>query len=351
MLDNAEDRVYVGSYTGEHFSGRGIALATLDATGRPIVSEEVVAETPDPSFLAMAPHAPLLYAVNEVTDGRVTAFAVESDGSLSELNSQPTLGSAPCHLSVHPSGKYLLTANYVSGNLAVHPIDKGGVLREPCHAVQHSGGGPNRQRQLGPHAHQVLPDPSGSHVLAVDLGTDSIYVYDFDERSGHMVIREQAVLPPGSGPRHLVFHPSGGRGYVINELASTVTEFGYDDRSGAIELGETLSTIPGDFEGENLASEVVVTPDGRFVLGSNRGHDSIAVFSAESGDFRRLGVHPAGVGEPRHISMVHDGKVLLVGGQNSSTVQAFSISDTGELASAGEPTTVPCPACLLPARV
>ncbi|WP_190817218.1 lactonase family protein [Saccharopolyspora pogona] len=349
MPDNGEYRIYLGAYTSAESAADGIRLAIADADGA-LRCTESVAEASDPSFLAMAPDGATLFAVSELRQGRVIAFKVHDDGTLTELNSQPSLGAAPCHLSVHPSGKYLLTANYQSGNLVVHPIADGGVLREPCHVVQHSGSGPNPQRQEGPHTHQVLPDPSGRHVLAVDLGTDSVYVYDFDVDSGHLALKHEVPLRVGAGPRHLAFHPDGERAYVINELASSITEFGYDADTGVLEPGRTLSTLPPDYGRPNLAAEIVVTLDGRFVFGSNRGHDSIAVFRADSsdGEFRLVDIRPAVVAEPRHIALSPDGRVLFVAGQRSNDVQAFGIADNGDLAPLREPVPTPTPVCILP---
>lgn len=348
MPVDVEYRVYVGTYTGPDSEAKGIGLAHADAAGRLRRTEHVV-HAADPSFLALAPDGTALYAVNESMQGRVTAFAVGPDGVLNEINSQPSLGAAPCHLSVHPSGRFLLTAHYVSGNLVVHPIDRGGVLREACHVVQHSGSGPH-PRQDGPHAHQIVSDPSGRHVLATDLGTDSVYVYDFDLDTGHLVLAEEVSLRAGAGPRHLAFGPAGTRAYLVNELDSSLTEFGYDPWSGVLEPGRTLSTLPAEFDGPNLGAEVVVSHDGRFVFGSNRGHDSIAVFATgeSDGDFHLLDVRPAGVAEPRHISLAPDGRVLFAAGQKSGTVQAFAIGDTGELTPTGEPVAIPTPVCLLP---
>ncbi|MER7078394.1 6-phosphogluconolactonase, cycloisomerase 2 family [Saccharopolyspora kobensis] len=349
MPDEGEYRVYLGAYTGADSAADGIRSATADGRGS-LRCAESVAEIHDPSFLALAPDGSTLFAVSEQRDGRVFALQIRDDGTLRELNSQPTLGAAPCHLSVHPSGKYLLTANYESGNVVVHPIDTGGVLREPCHVVQHSGSGPNPQRQEGPHAHQVLPDPTGRFVLAVDLGTDSVYSYDFDESSGHLALRHELSLRAGTGPRHLAFHPDGERAYLLNELASSVTELGYDPSSGALEPRRTLSALPPDYGRPSLAAEVVVTPDGRFVLTSNRGHDSIAVFRADAsdGEFRLLGIHSAGVAEPRHIALSPDGRVLFAAGQRSDDVQAFAISPYGELTPLGDPVATPTPVCILP---
>jgi 6-phosphogluconolactonase (cycloisomerase 2 family) len=347
MPTNAEYRLYVGTYTDDESAAQGISLVRVDSSGgfRPTGH---VAEAIDPSFLAWGPHGSVLYSVNERSHGRVTAFAVLPDGTLNEINSQPSQGEAPCHLSVHPSGRYLLTANYLSGNLAVHPVAEGGVLRQACHVTQHSGSGPNAERQRGPHAHQVLPDRSGKHVLAVDLGTDTVYVYDFDAETGHLALRYEEMLPAGSGPRHLAFHPAGRHAYLISELASTMTELTYDEDKGVLGTVRTLPTLPESFGGTNLASEVVVSPDGRFVYGSNRGHDSIAVYGAEGG-LELLEIRAALVSEPRHIALSPDGSVLFVAGQHSDDVQAFSTGGGSDLTPIGDPVPTPKPVCLLPA--
>lgn len=334
--------MYLGAYTGTESAVDGIRLAYVDPTGMRC-TDHVVA-TLDPSFLALAPDGRTLYAVNELSVGRVAAFAVRSDGTLAPINSQLSHGATPCHLSVHPGGAFLLTAHYGSGELVVHPIGPGGRLLEACHVIQHTGSGPN-PRQVSSHLHQVLTDPGERHVLAVDLGTDSVYTYDFNPLTGHLSLKQEVMLRAGAGPRHLAFHPGGRRLYLINELTSTMTEGGYDPETGILTLGETISTLPADYQGPNLAAEVVVSADGRFVYGSNRGHDSIAVIRTD--DFRLVGVHPAGVVEPRHIVLSPDGANLLVAGQSSENVQMFAV-DGPELEAVGRPVPTPRPACLLP---
>lgn len=350
LRENTEFRVYVGSYTKESL-GEGISLARVTADGGFRVSE-TFRGVADPSFLALAPDKNVLYAVNELAAGRVMAFSIAEDGSLRELNSQPTWGSAPCYVSVHPSGDYLFTANYLSGSFVVHPLGPTGVIREPCHLVQHSGSGPDKDRQQGPHVHQVVPAPSGRHVLTVDLGKDTVTVYDFDGDTGHLALRTELMLPPGHGPRHLAFDPSavsegaGQRYYLVSELASTISEIDCDLHTGEVALRRTVSTLPADFRGENLAAAIVVSPDGRFVFGSNRGHDSVAVFEADG--LRLVRHEPARVAQPRHMQLSPDGRFLLVAGQHSSTVQVFRVEASGALRPVGEPVPVSCPACVLP---
>ncbi|MFR9729314.1 lactonase family protein [Saccharopolyspora sp. MS10] len=344
MPEFAQYRVYVGAYTGPDSAADGIRLAFADATGR-LRCADTVAHTYDPSFLALSPDGGTLFAVNEIARGRVVAYAVNPDGTLAEINSQPTHGSGPCHLSVHPSGRFLLTANYLSGNVVVHPIGEGGVLREACHAVEHSGQGPDKDRQEGPHAHQIVPSPDGRFALATDLGTDTVYSYAFDADSGHMALKHEISWEPGTGPRHLAFHPDGDRGYLVGELTSTITEFAFDPEGGEPRPGRTRSLLPAGFEGRSLAAEVVVTPDGRLVLASNRGHDSIAVFSGR--DFEPLGVVPAGVRGPRHIALSPSGDVLHVAGELSGEIQAFAVAGDGSLTPSGDPVRTPAPACVL----
>jgi 6-phosphogluconolactonase len=333
-------RVYLGAYTGTESAVDGIRLAHVDSTG--LRCTDCVATTLDPSFLALAPDARTLYAVNELSVGRVVAFAVETDGTLAPVNSQLSHGATPCHLSVHPSGGFLLTAHYGSGELAVHPIGPGGRLLDACHVVQHTGSGPD-PRQCSSHLQQVLTDPDGRHVVAVDLGTDSVYTYDFNPLTGHLALKQEVMLEAGTGPRHLAFHPSGTRLYLVNALTSTMTEASYE--AGVVTPRATVSMLPADYQGHNQAAEVVVSGDGRFVYGSNCGHDSIAVVQVDG--FRLVDVHTAGVIEPRHIALSPDGRNLLVAGQGSETVRLFAV-DGPTLEPVGRPVPTPRPACVLP---
>ncbi|GAA4887507.1 lactonase family protein [Saccharopolyspora cebuensis] len=350
MAHDGAYRIYLGTYTGTEAAAGGIRALRADRRGA-VRDDGLLAELADPSFLAASPDGGALYAVSEQDDGEVAAFAVRPDGSLAELGRRSSGGAAPCHLSVHPSGEYLFTANYGSGTVAVHPVELGGALGEPCDVVRHRGRGPNPQRQESPHAHQVLPDPSGRFVFAVDLGTDSVHGYGFDPLTGRLTPREQVRTRPGAGPRHLAFHPDGERAYLISELESSVTEFGYDGSTGALRTEQSLSTLPPGYGKPNLAAELVITPDGRFAIASNRGHDSLAVFSLDSadGEFRLVEIVSAGVAAPRHIALSPAGDVLFAGGQDSDAVQPFALAEDGRLTPLGRPEPVPSPVCLLPA--
>jgi 6-phosphogluconolactonase (cycloisomerase 2 family) len=348
MTAVSEYRVYLGAYTGTESGAEsgaeGIRLAFADSTGQ-LQCTDRVAATFDPSFLACSPDGRTLYAVNEVSVGRVVAYEVRADGTLHEINAQFSHGSIPCHLSVHPSGRFLLTAHYGSGELTVHPIGPGGRLSEATHVVQHNGHGADPCRQEGPHVHQVLTAPDGRHVLAVDLGTDSVYTYEFDVDTGHLSLKQEVTLRAGAGPRHLAFHPSGTLLYVVNELSSTMTELEYDPDEGLLTLHETHSMLPPAYTGRSLAAEVVVSVDGRYVFGSNRGHNSIAVFEAD--DFRLVDLVAAGVDAPRHMALSPDGRILFVAGQESETVRSFEVTGK-DLIPVGVPVATPRPACVLP---
>ncbi|MBE9373013.1 lactonase family protein [Saccharopolyspora sp. HNM0983] len=342
--------VHVGA--GREHAEQRISTAVLDSSGALLPTGRDVG-APQPSFLAASPDGAVLFAVDERTAGRVRSYRIGDQGALTEIGAQPSLGSHPCHLAVHPGGAHLFTANYASATLAVHPVGADGALGEAQFAVQHTGRGPNPERQEGPHPHQVVPDPGGQYVLAADLGADAVVSYEFDPGSGHLAQRCRAALRPGSGPRHLALHPDGDRGYVLNELDSSLTEFGWDRASGQLEPGRTLSTVPPDFARPNLPSEVVLLADGSFGYAANRGHDSIAVFTPESGDgqFRLVEVQPARVSGPRHIALSPDGTRLLALGRRSDDIQVFDVLDDGHLSPVGDPLSVPAPMCavLLPA--
>ncbi|MFT7840635.1 lactonase family protein [Saccharothrix sp. BKS2] len=339
----AEVRAYLGTYTTWPGGGRGIGLGSYDpATGR-LRATGVVEGVPNPSFVIDAGR--YLYAVDEQADGAVTALAVGPDGVPEVINSQPTGGADPCHLALHRG--FLLSANYSSGSVAVHPVRPDGGLGERTDLVEHSGSGPDPERQEGPHAHQVLPDPSGEFVLAVDLGTDSVHGYRLGD-DGRLALVSTARLHPGAGPRHLAFHPSGRYAYIANELDSTVVVAGY--RRGVLSPGPKLSTLPegAPTSPRNYPAEVVVSADGRFAYLSNRGHDSVAVFAVERGGaaLRLVEATPVGGRYPRHITLDRAGRFLLAANQNSGDVTSFAVDrTTGKLRQVGS-LEVPIPVCV-----
>ncbi|MFH8445173.1 lactonase family protein [Streptomyces sp. NPDC018026] len=339
----------LGTYTSAEGGGRGVGLAEYDpATGR-ITGSGLLAEVDDPSYLAVHPDGRTLYTVNEREDGAVTAVRL-SDRRV--LGSRSTGGAAPCHLSVHPGGRWLFSANYGSGSLAVHPVDASGALGERTGLVTHSTPPPG-PGQRGPHAHQVVTAPDGAHVLAVDLGTDTVYTYRLDEGAGTLAEVSRARTRPGAGPRHLAFHPGGRHVYVANEADNTVTVCAYDPGTGRLSVGEPQSTgaAPGQGSGANYPAQVLVTSDGAYAFLANRGHDSVARYAveAEGARLRLLGTVPVGGDFPRQIAFSPDGGLLFAANQRSGTVSTFRVSaGDGGLRRTGAPFASPVAVCALP---
>ncbi|HEX6341288.1 lactonase family protein [Umezawaea sp.] len=346
--------MYLGTYTTWPGGGTGIGLAAYDQTTGQLRSTGVFPGVANPSFVIESGRT--LYAVNEQGNGSVTAVAVGAGGGLRIINAQSTGGADPCHLALDPSGRYLLSANYSSGSVSVHPVKADGGLGARTDLVTHQGSGPDRERQEGPHAHQVLPDPAGEHLLAVDLGTDSVYSYRLDTGTGKLQLVSTATVRPGAGPRHLAFHPTGTFAYIANELDSTVVAAAYDPESGVLTPGEAVRTVPEGTPAtpRNYPAEVVVSQDGRFAYLSNRGHDSVALFAVEDGGARLRLVEtvPTGGEYPRHITFDPTGRFLFAANQNSSTVTSFAVDQaTGRLTAAGTPLSSPIPVCVVPTRL
>ncbi|MFC1436172.1 lactonase family protein [Streptacidiphilus sp. N1-3] len=343
--------LYIGGYTTS--SAQGVGLATYDpTTGRPTATG-TLAGVANPSFLALS--GSHLYAVDEQTKGAVTAISVVSPGHLTSLGSQSTGGSGPCHVSVHPAGRHLLSANYDSGSIAVHPIAADGSLKARSDLVKHTGSGPDPDRQDGPHAHMVISDPQGAYVLAVDLGTDSVYSYTLNTTTGKLTPVSQAKVAPGTGPRHLAFHPSGQYAYLANELGNSVIVCRYNPSTGALTPGRPQPTVPSGAPTtpRNYPAEVVVSPDGAFVYVSNRGHDSVARFAVGSAGatLTLLDAVPAGGAYPRHISLDPTATLLFSANQNSNTVTVFRRNTTtGALTATGTSLTSTSPVCVLPVQ-
>lgn len=331
--------LYLGTYTSPAGGGTGIGLASYDVATGELTSTGVLAGVQDPSFLILSPSGRNLYAVNEQASGGVTAIAVDSPGKLRVLNRQPNGGSAPCHLALVAKGKYLVSANYSSGDLAVHPVGQNGSLGHQTDLVRHAG--------AEPHAHQVLEDPTGDYVLAVDLGTDSIYSYTI--ANGKLTLRSQARLKPGAGPRHLAFHPNGRYAYVAGELDSTITVCRYDGKTGKVTPGSAQTTIPAGSP-TNYPGEVLVSPDGRFVYLTNRGHDSIAIFAIGQGgaSLRRVGTPSCGGNWPRHAALDPTGRLMFVSNQRSNNVVTFQVDRRSGGLTRKSSFTAPIPVCALP---
>ncbi|MGH2355315.1 MAG: lactonase family protein [Chloroflexota bacterium] len=349
--------VYVGTYTTNN-RAEGLYVYRMDVATGALTHAHTVTGVDNPSFLALHPQWPYLYAANEVGNyegmrsGSVSAFAITPTGDLALLNRQATHGRSPAHVSVDPSGRYLLAANYSDGNVAVFPIQADGRLGEASDVVQHEGQGPNARRQAGPHAHFITTDPAGVRVLAVDLGIDKVMVYRLDGTTGTLVPNElpYAQVSSGAGPRHLAFHPNARYVYVINELDSTISAFAYDAERGALQIVQTVSTLPEDFTEASTCAQIVVHPSGRFAYGSNRGHDSIAMFAVDevSGKLTALGHESTQGRTPRNFNLDPSGTFLYAANQNTNTIVTFRVDQTaGTLTPTGQVTETLSPVCIV----
>ncbi|PGH47392.1 lactonase family protein [Streptomyces sp. Ru87] len=340
--------LYLGTYTSEAGGGTGIGLGSYDPADGSVTLSGTLTGVDNPSFLAVSPSGGHLYAVNEQADGGVTAVAVAEDGSLTVLGTRSTGGQAPCHLSVHPGGRHLLSANYSSGSVAVHPIDENGALGERTDLVEHTSPPPGPGQQ-GAHAHQILTTPDGGHVLAVDLGTDSVYTYRLDTGAGTLEEVSVASLPAGAGPRALAFHPSGAYAYLANELNNTIAVCAYAPETGEVTPGTPQPT--GTAEGvASYPAQPLVTPDGAHVYLSNRGDNSISRFAVGEGGatLTLLDTVPVGGDWPRHIALSPDGGLLFASNQRSDNLTVFTVDPgSGALTEAGS-SAAPVPVCALP---
>lgn len=348
--------VYVGTYTDG--TSRGIYRLTFDpATGT--MTEPVLAvETKNPTFLALHPSGRFLYAVGEISNfegaktGAVSAFAIDpKTGDLTLLNQQASGGAGPCHLVVDKTGGNALVANYGGGTVAVLPIGEDGRLKPASSVRAHEGSGPHKGRQEKPHAHGIYLDAAERFAFSPDLGADRVFVYRFDARTGALEPHGAAPLDPGAGPRHAAFHPNGKYLYTINELLSTVSAFSYDAGKGSLAPLQTVSTLPTGFSGTSWTAEVAVSGDGRFLYGSNRGDDSLAVFRVDgaTGRLTPAGHAPIGGKYPRHFTIDPTGRYILAGHQNSGTIAVLRIDPaTGLPALTGATVKLDKPVCLLP---
>ncbi|MGA6988341.1 MAG: lactonase family protein [Terriglobales bacterium] len=353
--------LFVGTYTEKE--SKGIYAYRFDAASDELTPLGVAAETSNPSFLAIDPSRRFLYAVNEVqnykgaSSGAVSAFAVNlgtdgrQTGILSLLNQVPSRGADPCYIAFDKSGEYALVANYTGGSVAVFPVQEDGHIGDPSAFVQHRGSSVNKERQEGPHAHWIETTPDNRFAIAVDLGLDELLVYHFDASKGSLTPNDPpyASVDPGAGPRHLAFHPNGKFAYVVNELQSTITAFSYDPGRGVLEKLKTVSTLPKGFSGSNDTAEIRVHPNGKVLFASNRGHDSIAVFSIDSrsGALTLVDHYPTQGKTPRNFEIDPSGKLLFVANQGSDNIVVFRIdSDNGRLTPTGQTLNVPSPVCL-----
>ncbi len=343
--------VYVGSYTEAGYgAGPGISVFRFDGETGGLTPVQTVGGVANPSFLAVSADGWFVYATNEQADGGVTALARDAGtGELRVLNREASHGADPCYVSLDASGRYVLVANYSGGTVAVLPIGPDGSVGAATDVVTHAGSSVRADRQGEPHPHMIAPSPDGGSILVTDLGADAMLAYGFDTDAGKLIPRPErtAKAAPGSGPRHFAWAPDGATVYVLNELTATLTAYGWAD--GVLTARDTAPGLPTEYAGEPSGAHVLVSPDGRFVYGSLRGHDSIAVWAVDesSGALRTVGNVATGGKTPRGFGMDPTGRWVLVANQESDTVVSFRrdtetglIAATGDVAEVGSPVVV-----------
>ncbi len=348
--------VYAGTYTGA--KSKGIYLFRLEMESGKLSPLGVAAETVSPSFLAIHPNRKLLYSVGEIGEfggkktGAVVAFAIDAtSGKLTKLNEQASGGAGPCHLVVDKSGKSVLVANYGGGSVKALPIGEDGKLGDGGTTIQHMGSSVNPRRQDAPHAHSINIDADNRFAFAADLGLDKVLVYRLDPAKASLAANDppSVSVRPGAGPRHFAFHPTGKFAYVINEIHCTVTAFAYNSDRGVLDEIQTITTLPHEVREGYSTAEVQVHPSGRFLYGSNRGHDSIAVFAIDqsTGKLTAVEHEPTQGKTPRNFGIDPTGKFLLAENQGSDTIVVFRIDPaSGKLEPTGHVAECPSPVCV-----
>jgi 6-phosphogluconolactonase len=347
--------VFIGTNTGGKSASKGIYLADFDAATGKLTEPVLAAEYQNPGFLALHPTKPILYACGQPSkpfaDGSnsVAAFAISADHGLKFLGEASAGGKGSCHVAVDATGHTVAVANYGDGSFATIKLGEEGIPGEIATVIQHTGSGPNKPRQNGPHAHGVYFDKSNTHLFVPDLGLDQVFIYPFDAATSKLGGALPALTTaPGSGPRHLAFSPDEKNAYVINELAGTVLTTTCAD--GKFTALGTVPTLPADFKGGNTTAEIEVHPNGRFVYGSNRGHDSIVVYrrDPQSGALTFLQHAPCGGKTPRHFKIDPTGKWLLCAHMDSNTISVLPLDPaTGLLGEPGGTVSSPASICLL----
>ncbi|PYV07358.1 MAG: 6-phosphogluconolactonase [Acidobacteria bacterium] len=347
--------VFISSFAGANDGA--IQAFHLDRAAGTLTPARRTTGIEHPFFLALSPDRRFLYSIQARQFGgteneHVAAYAIAGTGELTLLNRQSSLGTASCYLDVDASGKTLLVANYSTGSVAALPVRKDGSLGEAAAFVQHAGSSVDPARQTGPHAHCIVVSPDNRHAYSADLGMDQIVSYRLDAPKAKLFPNRQPFVrtSPGAGPRHLRFHPNGRHLYVINEMGNSITLFDYEPETGVLIERQTISTLPKGFDGKSHCADLKITPDGRFLYGTNRGHDSIAAYRlADDGRLTLIGIHPSLGKGPQNLAIVDGGKLLLCANMPGNNVAVFRIDpQTGGLSSTGEPVAVTSPSCIRP---
>jgi 6-phosphogluconolactonase len=350
--------VFIGTYTEKEGSqSKGIYVYKMDSSSGELRFVWEAKGIINPSYLELHPRQKFLYAVNEVESfggregGGVTALSIDpKSGKLNVLNTHSSQGKDPCYISIEQTGRFALVANYTSGSVAMLPINAHtGAFDPATEVIHHAGSSIHPERQTGPHAHCILPDPQNRFAIAVDLGLDKLLVYEMDLVLGKLTKHAEVNVRAGAGPRHLTFHPNGQYAYLINELNATLVAYRYHSANGSLEELQTVSVLPENHVGENLCADVHITPNGNYLYASYRGHDTIVCFFIDqtTGQLAYQYHTATGGREPRNFAIDPTGAFLLAANQNSHNVVIFRIdSESGELSSTGYEAMVSMPVCV-----
>lgn len=352
MNAKSKQLYFVGSYAAQDQAG--VTAFDFDPAAGDVTVRGKFSGIRNPSFLALHPNGRWLYAVSETglaqdgDYGSIWSLSYERPSlDVQPINSRSTGGDWPCHLEIDRSGRWIVASNYGTGNAALFPILDGGELGEMAAFVQHEGQGPNTARQEGPHAHSATFSPDNRFLIVADLGIDQLMVYQFDEETGSLTLRDSIQTAPGAGPRHMVFHPGGRRVFVANELDSTVTVYDYRAADGALQALQTLSTLPSP-DPESTVADIHLSASGRQLYVSNRGHNSIAVFEVEEdGRVTLQGIFSCGGDWPRNFAVGPADQFLLVANRRSNQISIMSLDDDGGIGRGIQQIPILQPSCVL----
>lgn len=349
FAQNADYYLYVGTYTRK--TSEGIYVYRFNVQTGDFAPVSIAKGVSNPSFLALSTDKRFLYAVGGTTGDSVRAFSIDKiTRNLTLLNSQASGGKGGTHLAVDKTGKWVIVGHYTGGSLSVLPTEPDGSLGSLTQFIQHEGKSINSERQTKPYVHSINIAPNNTDVFVPDLGTDKIMTYILNEQTGKLIAGNPpfAAVIPGSGPRHFTFHPNGLFGYVIQEMGATITGFTY--KNGQLIPFQTIQTLPDDYTGRKWTADIHISPDGRFLYGSNRAHESLAIFSIdqETGQLTFVGNQPVNGKTPRNFAIDPTGNFVLVANQDSDNITIFKRDkQTGKLTSTGKEITVSMPVCLL----
>lgn len=350
--------LYVGTYTQK--GSEGIYVYKFNTESGSLSELHTVKNVVEPSYLTIDKSRKYLYAVNETEEyegkksGAVSAFAIDQKtGNLTFLNKVPSLGGAPCFIIVSENEKFVLVANYLGGNVSVHPIETGGKISASVDLQQNSGSGPNKDRQEAAHAHSINLDNKNKFAVACDLGVDKVFIYEFDKQTGKLKPNPNQntyQTKPGAGPRHFAFHENGKLAFLINELDMTISSLRFNEEKGTLQEIQTVSTLPENASRKGVTcADIHVSPNGKFLYGTNRGHDSIVVYKIDekTGKLEYVEHTSTGGKTPRNFTIAPNGKFLLAANQNSDSIIVFKVDEkSGKLTKTENKATVSMPVCL-----